>query len=154
VQEWSVSLDLAGVGFTPEAADELVEPLKRYHAALTLGGTWLGVILTLRAPTAARALERAVHVTRKAIPRAGRVIAAEVQTVEEQERRLMRADWPSLVGVAEVAALLRVSKQRASVLARSRGFPRPVARLRSGPIWKRATVEHYAKQRLRPASAA
>ncbi len=43
---------------------------------------------------------------------------------------------PELLGVAEVAKRLDVSKQRAAELARThRLFPPPVAELASGPVW-------------------
>ena|SRR5712692_9393079 len=48
-----------------------------------------------------------------------------------------------LVGVAELSDLLQVTTQRASSLARSPGFPAPIAWLRSGPIWHRPTVARY-----------
>jgi len=48
-----------------------------------------------------------------------------------------------LVGVAELSQLLHVTTQRASSLARSPGFPAPIAWLRSGPIWHRPTVARY-----------
>jgi hypothetical protein len=43
---------------------------------------------------------------------------------------------PQLLGIAEVAKRLDVSKQRAAELARShRLFPPPLAELASGPVW-------------------
>lgn len=43
---------------------------------------------------------------------------------------------PNLLGVAEVAKRLDVSKQRATELARThRLFPPPIAELASGPVW-------------------
>jgi hypothetical protein len=43
---------------------------------------------------------------------------------------------PALLGIAEVAKRLDVSKQRAAELARShRLFPPPLAELASGPVW-------------------
>lgn len=49
-----------------------------------------------------------------------------------------------LMGLAEVAELLGVSRQRADQLARTRGFPDPVATLVGGRIWERADVERWA----------
>lgn len=49
-----------------------------------------------------------------------------------------------LAGVAELAALLRVSRQRVCQLARSGSFPAPVAQLASGPIWSTDHVRHFA----------
>jgi len=51
-----------------------------------------------------------------------------------------------LVGVAEVAALLGVSTQRVDQLARTEGFPAPVAVLAAGRIWRRADIERWARR--------
>lgn len=52
-----------------------------------------------------------------------------------------------LVGVAEVAVMLGVSRQRVDELARtSTGFPVPDAVLSAGRIWKREDVEARARQ--------
>jgi hypothetical protein len=50
---------------------------------------------------------------------------------------------PELVGVAELAALAGVTKQRASILARRSGFPDPVARLAQGDVWNRRQVQEF-----------
>jgi hypothetical protein len=50
-----------------------------------------------------------------------------------------------LVGVAEVAELLSVSRQRVSQLAATPGFPDPVARLAAGPIWERDDIIGWAE---------
>jgi predicted DNA-binding transcriptional regulator AlpA len=50
-----------------------------------------------------------------------------------------------LVGVAEIADLLGVSRTRVSQLANSPGFPEPAARLAAGPVWERAPIEQWAR---------
>ena len=50
-----------------------------------------------------------------------------------------------LVGVAEVADLLQVSRQRVSQLSVTAGFPKPSARLAAGPVWQRKAVEQWAR---------
>lgn len=53
-----------------------------------------------------------------------------------------------LVGIAEIAAILGVSKQRADQLARTPAFPKPVSELASGRIWRKRDVERWiAKNR-------
>jgi predicted DNA-binding transcriptional regulator AlpA len=52
-----------------------------------------------------------------------------------------------LVGVAEIALMLDTSRAQVSRWALRDDFPKPVARLRMGPIWMRADVERWAKQR-------
>lgn len=50
---------------------------------------------------------------------------------------------PSLVGLAEVAEILGVNRQRAHQIAYTKGFPDPVARLAMGPVWLREDVEQW-----------
>jgi predicted DNA-binding transcriptional regulator AlpA len=50
-----------------------------------------------------------------------------------------------LVGLAEVAEMLQLSKARADQLARQRDFPLPVATLTGGRIWDRAAVEAWMR---------
>jgi hypothetical protein len=51
-----------------------------------------------------------------------------------------------LVGVAEVADMLRVTRTRVSQLATTTGFPEPVVRLAAGPVWYRQDVERWARE--------
>lgn len=51
-----------------------------------------------------------------------------------------------LVGIREIAQLISVSRQRADQIARSKGFPEPVAELASGRIWDRSAVVHWARE--------
>jgi hypothetical protein len=53
----------------------------------------------------------------------------------------------SLVGVAEIAALLRVSKQRVDELSHLPGFPRPVGRLAAGRVWLLSDVTLWDRER-------
>lgn len=55
-----------------------------------------------------------------------------------------------LVGVAEIAELLGVSRQQVHRLSVQEGFPEPVARLSAGTIWRRRDIERWAKTRRRP----
>jgi prophage regulatory protein len=51
----------------------------------------------------------------------------------------------SVLGLKEVAALLGVSRQRATQLVRDyEDFPAPVADLASGRVWDREAVERWA----------
>jgi hypothetical protein len=66
--------------------------------------------------------------------------------VTEWERFCAELDRPNrreLVGVAELAALAGVTKQRASILARRAGFPDPVAKLAQGEVWDRRQVARF-----------
>ena len=50
-----------------------------------------------------------------------------------------------LVGVAEIAELLGVTRQRVDAIARTHpDFPKPVADLAAGRIWQRRDIENWA----------
>lgn len=68
-------------------------------------------------------------------------------TSHRQELRAMVEIMTShLVGLTEIAAMLGVSRQRASQIVRAYDdFPAPVAELASGRIWETAAVEAWAE---------
>jgi predicted DNA-binding transcriptional regulator AlpA len=52
-----------------------------------------------------------------------------------------------LVGVAEIAEMLGVSRQRVDAIIRTHeDFPMPEAELSAGRIWKRRDVEDWARR--------
>lgn len=55
----------------------------------------------------------------------------------------------NLVGLHEVAEMLGVSRQRADQLARERDFPKPVADIKAGRIWREADIEKWKEKRGR-----
>ena len=52
----------------------------------------------------------------------------------------------NLVGNQEIAAMLGVSKQRASQIIREPGFPKPLDTLARGAVWRQADVERWIKK--------
>ena len=56
-------------------------------------------------------------------------------------------DGKDLLGLAEVAELLGTTRRNAIRWTRSPSFPEPIARLRATPVWKRADVERWRKNR-------
>lgn len=52
-----------------------------------------------------------------------------------------------LVGAAEVAELLGVTRQRVDAIARTHAdFPKPQAELQAGRVWLRAEIEDWAQR--------
>lgn len=51
-----------------------------------------------------------------------------------------------LVGKHEVAEILGVSRQRVDQLADRADFPRPLAALRAGRIWRRDSIERWQRK--------
>lgn len=57
-----------------------------------------------------------------------------------------RYDNEPIMGAAEIARFLGVTTQRASELGGQDNFPRPVAHLKAGRVWRRADVERFARE--------
>lgn len=51
-----------------------------------------------------------------------------------------------LMGIAEIRALLDISRQRADQLTRRADFPRPVAELAMGKVWDAEAVREWARK--------
>ena len=58
----------------------------------------------------------------------------------------LRSALVELVGTAEIAELLGVSRQRVHQLVSKPDFPRPLAVLAAGMIWRREDVEEWARR--------
>lgn len=53
-----------------------------------------------------------------------------------------------LIGISEIAEILRVSRQRVDKLSRTDpGFPAPVARIQAGRIWRASDVAAWLSRR-------
>ena len=74
------------------------------------------------------------------------IVRAEAMTYEEQEAELRRPLIPELVGVSEIAEILSVSRQRAHQLTKRNDFPDPIAKLSSGPIWTRPSLNRFVDE--------
>jgi hypothetical protein len=63
--------------------------------------------------------------------------------------RAEAATMPELMSAAEIAELLRISRQRVHQLRRTAAFPAPLADLRGGAVWDAAAVRKFAEEWLR-----
>lgn len=59
-------------------------------------------------------------------------------------------DVHHLVGVAEIAEMLGVTRQRVHQLTKLDDFPAPEAVLSAGTIWKRTAIEKWMKTKGKP----
>jgi hypothetical protein len=76
------------------------------------------------------------------------IVKAIRESVSLQEQTSAVVQKLDLMGVAEIAELLNVSRQRVHQLAREHAdFPQPVAELKAGKIWLRRDVEAWASAR-------
>lgn len=60
-------------------------------------------------------------------------------------------DLADLVGAAEIAAMLGVTRQRVNQMATdpTYPFPKPVAELTAGRIWRRSDIKAWARRNRR-----
>lgn len=148
---WSVYIQVVHELEQPvigEIADELVDLLRPHSGSVSYDAQVIAGRFDVRAADPGTALVKAHRVFAMALrkakfPEDPHVIGAELETVEDQDRRLAESNVPSLVGVKEVASALGVSKQRVSELSRRPTFPHPIAVLAAGPVWDRHAIARY-----------
>lgn len=139
--EWAVTVTWDAA--VPVTVDEL-EQLADAGASVAgePGRQRVEMTLTISAQTPGKAVATALTLALLHVP--GDVAGVDVLTTAEQDRRLALPAFPELAGVSEVAQLLGVSRQRASALQTSAGFPGPVATLASGPVWRLTDLSRFA----------
>jgi hypothetical protein len=110
----------------------------------------LTVQATVQAPTIRTAAEVGLRAVRQAWAatwgRPADPIGVRVLTLEEYERELARPYGLDLVGLKEIAEILRVSKQRAADVAELPDFPPPVGTPAAGPMFTRESVVEFEKR--------
>lgn len=75
----------------------------------------------------------------------GLVVAAAVMTIAELERRAANPTMPVLIGTAEVAEILRVSRQRVHQLRLLPAFPPPLIQVAAGPLWDERAIRKFER---------
>lgn len=143
---WQARVEIEPVDLDEAEIDDLVTRLVPCEGTVGYGNRRVGVTLTATGDTSIDAHVDAVAVVRAALGDVGEIVAVEVLSDAEADARLARPAFPELVGIAEVAALLGVSRQRASELQKRTGFPAPVAVLRAGPIWRKGDLDTFASE--------
>ena len=148
--EWSFSAKARakGAGIDAAHAEQLAETLP--ESAVSFADEWISATFTVEASTSRQAAIRGIQLFQDAIDQArlppAALVAHDVKTFVELEAELAEPNLPEMVGVAGVAEMLGVTKQRASQLANSDRFPRPVAELNSGRVWLRASIESFNRR--------
>jgi hypothetical protein len=109
----------------------------------------LGGALSVQANSPAEAAWSAMEIFTKAVDAAGltvgSVVRADIMT-EAYRERWLELEPDRLVGVAEIAEMLGVSKQRVGQLRDVKGFPSPAAVLAVGPIWRASSLERFVSE--------
>jgi hypothetical protein len=152
--DWSVRIRAVGPSgsLTDERVFETLEHLEGFAPAASVArdGSSIALRFSVAGDTAGTldAARRGVELVQSALRPAelGLEIAeVEATTMDELEHEIETRNVPEMVGVAELADLLHVSKQRASSLAKAKSFPRPFAILASGPVWAKTTVLRFLR---------
>jgi hypothetical protein len=168
--DWSVYVEAAGpTSAEPLDAERLEafgERLADLHAAVSGSiaegqrPSWSAQLTIEGADAPLQAVSRALDAITIAARKAGLppwpVVKLEATEWTRFDAELDEPNTPDLVGVHELAELVGVRPQRASVLARRPDFPAPLAVLAAGPVWDLRMVERFvrdwARKPGRPAS--
>jgi predicted DNA-binding transcriptional regulator AlpA len=151
MNEWAITVEMAtDRALDEDAVVELDELAEEHNGAVSNRGTNIGFLLhTYIAGPPNQAGQFAIELAEKLAAHAGvhaDLASLIVETEEQAERRALTPDTPELLAATDVADLLGVSRQRVHQLATDRAdFPKPYARLGSGPIWTRPAIEAFDK---------
>jgi hypothetical protein len=157
---WTAQAKLTGPSFDEELAEQLADRLEQLSGIVAADAERGVVEATFAVPDAGvpgemgavlgelgAVLETAVEKLCADVGIADRqLVALRLVLDTELDAELEQPAYPELVGVAEIAELLGVTRQRASELRRRAGFPRPIAELRSGPVWPKSWITRFAGQ--------
>jgi len=155
---WTILIEAAGdepnatVDLERQLAS-LATALDRYSAVVSMRAdrAGCGATLSLDGPLdASGAVDAAVRIftehARAAELPDWPVVRVEALTFSAHDVEVGERNVPELVGVIEIARALGISRQRATKLTKQQGFPEPVARLASGPVWTRTALVRFVEQ--------
>ncbi|NJP33706.1 hypothetical protein HCJ94_17380 [Micromonospora sp. HSS6-12] len=148
-QRWRARVTFMHPGnLDDEQLAALTQALPGYGILHDNGTDRMRAEMDVDAPSARLACDAAVRALRAAhaqvVGGPVTITGLRVLTAADHERELAYPPALDLVGTAEVAQMLGVSTQRAGELARTNpAFPAPVATLKMGPVWTRASIEAF-----------
>ena len=136
--QWTCTVEAvndAYVGDLEDLSDTILARLGGQRASAAFGDGRIVATFTVDARLVLQATETALKAWSRAVDDqlAWSIVSLTARRADQPDDL---PGLPKLLGVAEVAARLDVSKQRATELARThRMFPPPLAELASGPVW-------------------
>lgn len=139
---WAVTLRY-GSG-DPDGLERWEEALEAFDAATAVergGGVTLTLYVDAADPIAAASAAAVLAAPVTAASPVGVTVADE----EAHLAAAYRTNLPDLVSAPEVAERLGVSRQRVHQLQNAPGFPAPLYRLRTGPVWDALAIATFAK---------
>jgi hypothetical protein len=151
---WSVLIEMAGDdtqdAVTVEQLEELADRLEPLSASVGGGGNHYSARLSVDVIPDQLASDVALAEFTKARDEAGLpawpLVHLEMMTEERLDAELAKPTFPDVVGVAEAAKMLGVSKQRLIQLTDRPDFPTPMVRLAAGPVWLRSSIRAFARR--------
>lgn len=161
MKEWSIGVTRAGPGPALDVDDkDTIEQVMQAQLSMedhvpagSFGGNSIAFTVAVKNDDPEEAIREAVEVTDEALRNVGLPVwpVVEIEAVEWSrfEKQLEEPTYPALVGVAELASMLGVSKQRASTLSRDPRFPEPHQELASGPVWVESNVRDFDENWVR-----
>jgi predicted DNA-binding transcriptional regulator AlpA len=141
--DWSIEIEAHVTRpFDEDFADKVIEALADHSPAVAQGRDYLTVRFDVQAANGREAFEAGMEAVRRALPDLTPVRVV-IETVDELERRLAQSNAPELLGVAELAEALGVSRQRVYELTEGQDFPAPFVHLKAGPVWQRSALARF-----------
>lgn len=156
--EWEVHIEAAGEGSVDEdLLADFAEHLVEFGASVTGsaeepvdGKSRFGASFGVFADSPVQAIVTASEVFLTAMKKTGLpewpIVKVELMTADELATAVEQPTVPELVGITEISHILGVSRQRASELARSPKFPKPVTELASGPVWIAPNISRFVDE--------
>jgi len=163
---WDVDVDFSADELPPALTDDLIDILleatEAFDGVVGFDEDAVTIGLTVNSIDWSRAATRAARIATKALRDAGvpalPIERVDARTAERTRKGNLRFTFPQMMGVAEVAEHLHVSKQRVTELRDLGKLPRPLTELRSGPVWPRPAIDRFLESWIRkpgrPRSAA
>jgi hypothetical protein len=135
--------------FTVERKAEFLNALAGRCAVLALSEEYLTVTFSLPSPDCEVALSAAKMALDDAFASLGAAppTVIKCELIEEEHAKAEDSITPDYLGVAEVAKLLGVTKQRIVQLSRTKGFPACDFKLAATPVWRSTPVLDFQKAR-------
>lgn len=155
MREWLVTLDYRGpssITINPDALDELssaLSPDPHHGVSIGDGRGWVRITHVVEAQNPTDAWLPLFTAVLDAWPGVIQIPTWDLVSVTVSDAAHVEELWersdrlPEIVGVAEAAEILSIS---AAAMANrvSRGSIKPDARISSGPVWARSTIEKMA----------
>lgn len=146
---WNVRVDFRSVTLNEADAGELLAELATLRPVLVVEEQepHHPTLYSLTVHVYEASMRQAIAVALRRVEDATgtKALGVEALPQHEVERRLQRPNVPQLVGNADIAEILGVSRQRAAQLADVAGFPPPVMTIKAGPLRVRDQVEDWAR---------